>query len=67
MRKKIDKIRKIALNNYRNSQMELKRTIEHHINKKKTKDNRTTRSQFKTILEHCEANEKKQQRGIDWN
>ena len=29
--KKNDKNRKIALNNYRNSQMELKKTIEHHI------------------------------------
>ena len=71
--------RKIALNNYRNSQIELKRTIEHHItknkqtkkninnnnkkkrNRKKTKNNITTRFQFKAILEHCEAKEKKQQ------
>ena len=69
--------RKIALNNYRDSQIELRRTIEHHItknkqtkktstttttkNRKYIKNNSTTRFQFKAILEHCEAKEKKQQ------
>ena len=56
--------RKIALNSYRNSQIELKRTMEHNITKKhrkKTKSNSTTRFQFKAILENCEAKEKKQQ------
>ena len=52
------------INKYRNSQIELKRRVEHLITKnteKKNKNNSTRRSQFKALLEHCEANEKKQQ------
>ena len=43
------------------------RTPYYKKHRKKTKNNSTTRFQFRSILEHCEAKEKKQQWGLDYN
>ena len=55
--KKNDKNRKLAIKNYCNVQIELKRTIEQHITKTKEKGLKTIAQQG-LILEHCEANDK---------